>query len=357
MAYDMEFETYETDQEYGDAFELDSGEFELEQDSGEFEDTGYEFEGDTEFEAPGGGVQIQLPRIGDRSGFDETQFEVEGEEEIFPPDDRKPVLDTAPIPYRYICHIKVGYKSDDGRVATGIGTGTLIGDCHVLTVAHNLKIQLSGSMFKAAKITVTPGRNTSFSSSLKWTPFGDYQAKSWFPHSKFTGTTAGVEYDYGLIILKTEVGKKTFRSLGNKPFGYWGSPKYGGGTVIRPLDPAKLKDKIVNVCGYPFDKCGKDPDAGSCNKNKKQGTQFIAYDKVLNPAPAAQPRLLDHRADIRQGHSGSPVWRWEPDKKLRCMVSVQSFEETSSAGTPLRNSGPRITSEVLAQLKKWGWPG
>lgn len=349
MAYDVEFENYDMETTFGDEFEFDSAEFEAGYD--EFGDAG-------EFETgPGGGVQIQLPVIGDRSGFEEISEESETQEEIFPPDDRKPVLDTAPIPFRYICYLRVGLKGDDGRLATGIGTGTLIGDRHVLTVAHNLKIQLGGTLFKAVKVSVCPGRNTSSGNMLKWSPFGDYAAKSWSPHSKFTGKTDSLEYDYGLVTLKTDVGKKKFGATGKNPFGYWGSASYGGGTVIIPQDPATLKDKIVNVCGYPFDKCGKDPDTGSCNKKKKQGTQFIAYDKVLNASPAAQPRLLDHRADIKIGHSGSPVWRYDKDKNRRCMVSIQSFEETSAGGAPVRNSGPRITTEVLKQLKAWGWPG
>ncbi len=317
-----------------------------------------EFETDMEFET-GTGNKILIPnlRIGDRSGFEEISEQYETQEEVFLPDDRKPILDTTPVPFRFICHIRVGMKGDDGRLATGIGTGTLIGNSHVLTVGHNLKRVMDGTMFKAAKVTVCPGRNTSGSLITKWSPFNDWEGKSWNVHTSFNGKTDTVEFDYALIALKKEAGKKQFKSLGNKPLGYWGSPTYGGGTVIIPVGPSLLKDKIVNVGGYPFDKCGKDPDKPSCLPKKRQGTQFIAFDKVLNASPPAQPRLLDHRADMKIGQSGSPVWWFEKDKKRRCLVSIQSFEEVSSTGTPIRNSGPRITAEVLKQLKTWGWPG
>ena len=340
MIHDLEYQSFEQESDFGE-FEVDSGEFES--DFGEFET-------DTEFDSelpPGAKVGFNVPKIGDRSGFQD--LEVDPEEEVFLPDTRVPVTDTTKIPYRFICHLLIGMKASDGTVATGRGSGTLISNTHVLTVAHNLRIPLNGKTFTAQRITVTPGRNTSFSNRLKWTPLGVSKAKSWACHSKWE-KSFDFQYDFGLITLKEEIGKK---NVDKKPLGFWGNVQSGGGTLLESFDPASIKDKIVNVGGYPGDKCGADLDSGSCPDAKRVGTQFVAYDKVIDPAPAAEPRLLYHRADLRHGQSGSPIWRW--DKIHRYLVGIQSTETTAADGTPVRNSGVRITSDVLAQLKAWGW--
>jgi V8-like Glu-specific endopeptidase len=347
MIHNLEYQPYEMEAGFGEEFEFDAGE---ESYQGEFEGDYGEFEMDSEFDSESGlKVGFNLPKIGDRSGF---ELEVEPEEEIFPPDTRVAITDTTKVPFRFICHLLIGMKASDGTIATGRGSGTLISNNHVLTVAHNLKVQIGGKTFSAQKITVAPGRNTSFSNRLKWTPFGSSKAKSWACHSKWE-KGFDFQYDFGLITLKEDLGKKTFASLSRKPLSYWGNVANGGGTLLESFDPATLKDKVVNVGGYPGDKCGADPDKPSCPTDKRVGTQFCAYDKVLDPAPAAEPRLVYHRADLKKGQSGSPIWRW--DKIHRYLVGIQSTETTAADGSPVRNSGVRITADVLSQLKAWGW--
>lgn len=345
MIHDLEYQSSEFESGFAEEFEFDSSEFETDQ--GEFET-----DSELEDETPAGvKVGFNLPKIGDRSGFREIDSELE--EEVFLPDDRKPVTDTTKLPFRFICHLLIGMKAPDGTVATGIGSGTLISNNQVLTVAHNLRIKMGGKTFSAQQITVTPGRNTSSSNRGKWTPFGASKAKSWACHPKWE-KSFDFQYDFGLVTLKEDLGKKTFASLGRKPLGYWGNVALGGGTLLESFSAASIKDKIVNVGGYPGDKCGADPEKASCPADKKVGTQFIAFDKVLDPEPAAEPRLIYHRADLRRGQSGSPIWRW--DKLHRYLVGIQSTESTSTVdGTPVRNSGVRITSDVLNQLKTWGW--
>ncbi|MGC4054253.1 MAG: hypothetical protein QM757_34645 [Paludibaculum sp.] len=121
--------------------------------------------------------KFNLPRIGDRRGLRELGSALDSE--IFGDDDRIPVTDSTKFPYRFICHLLIGMTSADGDVATGVGSGTLISNRHVLTVGHNLRLQLNGKVFSAKKITVTPGRNTSLSDQAAWAPFQSYVARSW----------------------------------------------------------------------------------------------------------------------------------------------------------------------------------
>ncbi|MGC4054252.1 MAG: hypothetical protein QM757_34640 [Paludibaculum sp.] len=74
---------------------------------------------------------------------------------------------------------------------------------------------------------------------------------------------------------------------------------------------------------------------------------------MIDPAPSAEPRLMYHQADLRQGMSGGPIWRW--DKANRFLVAVQSSEDIAADGTPVRNIGVRITRDVLVKLKAMGW--
>jgi V8-like Glu-specific endopeptidase len=350
---------YELEGGFGEEFESDSGGLE----------SGWaEFEIDSE--TPAGRV-YNPPVVGDRSGF--RELEVDLEEEIFPPDDRLVVTDTTKVPHRFICHVLVGLKAADGTIATGKGSGTLIGNSHVLTTAHNLKQRVFNpswpkpKVFTAQKITVIPGRNTSFSNRLKWTPFGSHVAKSFAMPAKWekppgkppfpaTDPAFDDQSDFALITLKTEIGKKTFSSLGGKPLGYWGSIQNGGGTLLESVDPESIRDKTVNLCGYPADKCGADPyvwpppnpTKPGCPDPKHAGTQFGASGKVIDPMPAGEPNLIYHQVDGRWGQSGCPIWR--ADGLHRYLVAVYTAEDPS-----VRNLGMRISADVLNSLKGWGW--
>ncbi len=343
--------------------EMEADEFETEEEMyeggfGEFEAPEFEFE----TPSPRIARLAHYPRVGDMSAFeeeaDEFEFEEEFEQEVFPPDTRKVVLDTTQVPFRFICHLSVAYTSDDKKVkASGHASGTLIGRGHVLTCGHVVNIRMpDGTVLKATKITVTPGRNSTRPKSTDWKPFDSVQAKSFKAHDNWV-KSYDWQYDYALVTLKSDIGAKTFKALGNQPLGCWGLT---GGTSLAPLDPAKLEKKLVNIGGYPEDKCGADAKSPgkSCERAKDSTAQFIAYDEVLDPKPSAEPRLIYHKADLIKGQSGAPLWRWDKPAGKRYLVGVQSTETHSIAAngtrTPLRNSAVRITSEVIKSLRDWG---
>jgi V8-like Glu-specific endopeptidase len=358
MRYDFETEPLELDMEIegesaNDEFEYSDRTSEL-----EYGERNGEFESDGEYDRETGTALrrvLNQPKIVDR----ETYEEFELGEEISPPSDtRMPVKDTTIFPFRFICDIAVKMKSADGRVrAIGHGSGTLIGNKHVLTVGHNIKINHNGVVLLAESIVVTPGRNTA-APLTKRKPFGSVEAQSWKAHPSWIASFDH-QYDFALITLKKEIGKDIFGVLGKKQLGFWGSPGFGGKTLLRVVDPASsLKDLIVNVGGYPADKCGDQPlpPSGTCPGDKEGGTQFCGFDKVIDPVPASAPTLLWHNVDSKPGQSGAPVWRWDKATGQRNLVGVHTGGVVDAAtGAYVRNTAVRITRKVLESLTLWGW--
>ncbi len=354
MPYEYEDLTLEL--ETGDEFEM--GYEELEADSGELE-APFEFEAGARIvrAAPEG------PRWGDDSAFRSEfgEFEEELDQEVFPPDTRVVVKNTTLIPFRFICHIAIGYLSTDGKVkASDAASGTLIGRRHVLTCGHAFDdATLQGKQFKVATVTVTPGRNSADPKKSQWKPFGSVTVKASAVkvHPNWP-KNADRQFDYALITLDTDIGAKRFKVIGNAPLGCWGIT---GGTSLTPLAPKNLEKKIVNIGGYPGDKCGADPlsPASACDREKQARAQFIAYDEVIDPAPGREPGMIYHKADLKKGQSGAPLWRWEKSTGMRSLVGIQSYEAHAVAAdgtrTPAWNAAVRNTAALMTTLKSWGW--
>ncbi len=285
-----------------------------------------------------------------------TQEMYEIEPEIIPPlDERKPVMDTTAVPFRWICHLDMDFGSYNAR-----GTGTLISPRHVLTAGHNLIDNESGAVVQPSRITVTPAYNCASRSAA---PFGSTTAAKWVAHPRWVAaqstasgpTTADYQYDFGVITLNNVIGDQSHAILGNKPLGFWGSPQQGFGTRINPRTPASIKGLPVNISGYPGDFCCLDPvDPNlNCPSPKWAGAQFRAFANITNPAPARAPLFMLYNLDTFGGHSGSPVWlRW---KDFRNLVAIHTGPGwvVDPAERRRSNRGVRITQAVMDQVRAW----
>jgi V8-like Glu-specific endopeptidase len=290
-----------------------------------------------------------------RSEMEELEALHEIEPEIIPPDDRRPVLDTTAVPFRWICHLVIDFGYSTGR-----GSGTLISPRHILTAGHNLIKRRNGIVRRAQRITVTPAHNCAASNPA---PFGSSVTDQWVAHERWvTGqhrvsgpNLADRQFEYGLITLKTAIGDQRFATLDNKPLGFWGSKQYGFGTRIRPRIPSSIRGMSVNISGYPSDKCCLDPlDPNvACPPEQRGGAQFRAFGNITNPAPAAAPLLMLYNLDTVPRNSGAPVWiRWQDFRNLVAVHTgpgwvVDPTERLRS------NRGVRITEDVMNQLQAW----
>ncbi len=310
-----------------------------------------------EFQETPGNVQTH-PTFGyvlvKEQGPAQETYEIEPE--IIPPlDERKPVLDTTAVPFRWICHLDMDFGSYNAR-----GSGTLISPRHILTAGHNLIDRDSGKVVRPKSITVTPGYNCTAGSRA---PFGSAMAAKWVAHPIWTAaqskaggpTRSDFQFDYGLITLNRPIGDQRFAALGNKPLGFWGSRQYGFGTRLNPRNPNDLRGLPVNISGYPGDFCCLKPvtPTTSCSPQHWAGAQFRAFANITNVAPAQAPRFMLYNLDTYGGHSGAPVWlRWQDFRNLIAIHTGPGWV-VDPAERRRSNRGVRITQEVLNQVQAW----
>jgi len=278
---------------------------------------------------------------------------MEPEEEVIPPiDDRRPVVDTTAVPYRWICHLALDFGPDPAHPNNNIharGSGTLISDRHVLTAGHNI---ISPRFGQVQGIRVTPGHNCAASRAA---PLGFTTAASWQTHPQWQAAR-NFQFDFGLLTLRSAIGRQRQPALGNQPLGFWGSTDLGEGTRINPRTPADLNRRRAYISGYPGDKCcfrRFDPTTQHCRVNSWAGAQFRSSGHITNPSPASAPRLILYDLDTYFGHSGSPVWlRWD---RFRNLVAVHTGPGSAVPSEPphVSNRGVRVTADLLAQVRDW----
>ncbi|MCX4766915.1 endopeptidase [Streptomyces sp. NBC_01275] len=222
-------------------------------------------------------------------------------ETVHGPDDRAQIMDTSIYPWR--AHASLLITAADG--SRWIGTGWFIGPHTLATAGHVVHIKNSGVPGQdgwVKSIQVMPGRNgtalpfgsvtsTNFRSVRGWTDSGDEN------------------YDYGTIIIPTELGSTT----GWFGFGAW--------------PDADLLKSVGNISGYPGD--------------KPPGTQW--YDG--RSISSVNPLKVYYDIDTAGGQSGSAVYRIVNGGRYG--IAVHAY------GGATTNSGTRITGPVYDNLLSW----
>jgi V8-like Glu-specific endopeptidase len=303
--------------------------------------------------------QWEAPAAG--TGY-ESEFPAEApltdeETGIIGADDRLHVTGTTAIPFRWICSVSVQRlvrrpSHDEKTGLAPAGSGVLISPKHVLTAAHvlhSVESSSDGSIaaeYEPLLVHVAPARDGSSK------PLGEVEAKSWAVHPKWDPKAPQARYDYALITLDTDIGNQKFKSLGNKPLGFWGSDQDGGGTLIDSLPSPLLRSLIgtrVVTAGYPQSKkqemwCAAGVfSTGSTRQDAdltraRRVEQWVGLNSVFKIT-----------ADATEGQSGSPIW--VVDNGKRYLIGI-----IEAAGQTY-NDVVALKADVVSQIRTWTGAG
>ena len=182
------------------------------------------------------------------------------------------------MPWRMICALEI--ESQTG--AAFVGTGWFAGPRTVITAGHCVfdPVELGGW---AKKITVVPGRN------VDKKPFQSASSSSFSITDRWQ-EAQDADFDYGVIHLSTDLGAAV------------------GSFSVGVLPDAALKNRLVNVSGYPFE-----PGEGKA--------QYFHANRVK----ALTGRRLFYDIDTMGGQSGSPVWAYEEGSDVPVVVAIHAY--------------------------------
>lgn len=224
-------------------------------------------------------------------------------------DTRYEVPNPASWPYCVHGHLSL-YFGDEKKT----GSGILVGPHHVLTAAHNLYQNKQW----VTKIIFSAGRKG------KKYPFGQVEALTLLcPLEWIQGKPGKDKYDFGMVILKEEVGVKTG----------W------AGLLCAP--DIYFEKWEVSVTGYPGEKRGND-------YYKVQMWEQREYLEEKN----LSPDMINYSITTSPGQSGGAIWRLWP---YPCATGLGIFTiGVHTDGSPGgRNHGVRLKKDNFDQIVRW----
>lgn len=206
-----------------------------------------------------------------------------------PKDTRRPVPNSAVVPWRCIAMLNIEFV--DGT--PGRGTGWFISPQTLVTAAHCVHDPIHG---RARSMVATPGFHAGAA------PYGHFTVNKMDVHPGwFNGFPRAL--DFALIFVS--------RPAGVGFFGY------------AAADDAGLSRVLVNIAGYPRDHLG---------------TQWFDGGRILR----ADDNFIYHTIDTEAGQSGSPVF-WS-DRQQRLGLGIHTYGASSMDRT---NVARRITKPLF----------
>ncbi len=244
---------------------------------------------------------------------------------VFGDDGRSKISDTTAKPWRRIGKIYAWFHDpasdpattrvrDEINFADCVGTGALIGDCHVLTAGHVIynKDPDCGNLGWAEKVIFIPGHYIGGRGNRRF-PYGAQYATQLMSWQGWT-QDASDDHDMGFFVLDEAIGNTT---------GWFG------------YTTADSDGDIRNISGYPVDR-------------NSGWDQFHMADDIK----CENKYNLKYKIDTEGGQSGSPIWRY--DGEDRHIVGVHAH-----GGVPngcwfeTQNRGVRITSAKFDAIQDW----
>ena len=232
----------------------------------------------------------------------EASFGRGGFEIVFSPDDRIQITNTGVYPWRV--HASLLITANDN--SQWIGTAFFIGPHTLMTAGHCVFIKNSGVPNRdgwVKSIVVMPGRNGSY------LPYGSITVTNTIRTNNFWADSGDANYDYGAIILPTDLGNTT---------GWLGFGIYSDSDLV---------SSYGNISGYPGD--------------KTTGTQWYNSRQIAS----VDSRLVYYTIDTYGGQSGSAVYRIINGDRYG--VAIHTWGDVTS------NHGVRIVQDLYNLMLEW----
>jgi len=244
---------------------------------------------------------------------------------VFGADGRDEIQDPVSTPWNRIGKVYAWFHDPDDdpdsaspaqevQYADCVGTGALIGACHVLTAGHVIYNHdpQCGNIGWADKVIFVPGLYTDAAGTVRW-PYGSQYATRLMSFQGWT-QDEDEDHDMGFFVLDADIGN----TIGW--FGY----------STRDSD-----GEVRNISGYP----------GDLNNGLDQ---FHMADDVK----CENTYNLKYKIDTAGGQSGAPIWEY--DGVNRYVVGVHAHGGVPfGCGFETENRGVRITSGKFDSIQDW----
>lgn len=220
-------------------------------------------------------------------------------------DGRTKVTDTNLHPYSFQGQLITTFE--DGTV--GYGSGTVVGNHHVLTAGHNIYHSKYGW---AKSVKFIPGLNEHFQ------PFGEVHGARIYTFKNWVGKRLACN-DIALVILDQSIGKKTGRA-----------------ELLLSEDGSKVLGETIEVSGYPEDK--------NPSKEQNKWQMWTMTSKVKGH----DCHRIFYDIDTFKGQSGSGILINHTNHYCLIGVHVRGEENHNKL-----SSGVRLSNSKIKKIIEW----
>jgi len=260
------------------------------------------------------------------------------------------VSNTFDVPFRWVCKLQVEESHAKGWAEMEPATGVLVGPRHVLTAAHALDPYYKKPTGQW-RIIVRPAFDGSrdlgeeISSDVR-------VSKGW--REGWKDVTDPGAYDYGMIILPSDISSKPREELKDNPLGHWGHPTLGYKTLFTPLKAEYLEGKSIYCAGYPRGM----KRAMWVGSGMPSHILFRTGKKIVRRKRGMNHTALASLGEDARGMSGGPVWL-KTDSTLYLVgintsISQALIElEGGKQRKEWRAHAARVTIEFFNEVSEW----
>ena len=223
------------------------------------------------------------------------------------------------IPYRWVCRLEV--YDNDLRRTVGYGSGLLISNQHVLTLAR----VIHGFVQDRRRYAVSVAPGYEFGKEA----FGSTTVSKGRTSPRFSPDSKDASAEFGLLTLSRALGTASFAAIKNAALGSWGGANYG---IVSSA--ADWSGKPARMAAFSRSAGG----GGAYQKLRVSSGGFVGL---------TSGQIL-HRAGSKLDAPGAPLWVEAGDRRLLVGIATTVFSKDSEV-----NWGCYLSEEAQSHLRQW----